>query len=154
MGALGIMRSTIDLDFLVNADDLPAVAKILDTYGYHCVYKTENVSQYVADIKIFGEIDLLHAFRKISLSMLKRAKKIAVLEGKCSLKVLQPEDIIGLKLQALSNDTSRSQREYADIENIMAYFNKKLDWTLLKEYFTVFKKTKEFEKLRKKHGKT
>lgn len=37
--------------------------------GYECKYKTENVSQYISPLKIFGEVDFLHAFREISLKM-------------------------------------------------------------------------------------
>ena len=153
LGALGIMRSTMDLDFLVDAKDLPKIDKIMKKYDYKCVYKTENVSQYVSGAKIFGEIDFLHAFRKISLSMFKRAREITVLEGKCRLKVLIPEDIIGLKLQASVNDPSRENREYADIESLMFRFGKKLDWELLGGHFILFEKEDKFNELRKKYGK-
>ena len=71
MGALGIVRSTMDLDFLVDSRDLEKIEKILKQYDYKCIYKTDNVSQYVSDIKLFGAIDFLHAFRKISLAMIK-----------------------------------------------------------------------------------
>lgn len=153
MGAMGIMRSTMDLDFLVDVKDLSKIEKIMRKYNYNCVYKTENVSQYVSDVKIFGEIDFLHAFRKISISMFDRAKELMVSQGKCKIKVLSPEDIIGLKLQALVNDPSRQNREYADIQEIMAYFREKLDWNLIEEYFFLFKKEGTFKKLKVKYGK-
>ena len=134
VGVWGIMRTTTDLDFIILLKDSPKIEKIMKKHSYRCVYKTENVSQYVSDIKILGEIDFLHAFRKISLSMLKRAKELPVFGGKFKVKVLIPEDIIGLKLQALSNESSRENREYADIESIMDHFRKRLDWKLIGEY--------------------
>ena len=69
MGAWGIMRSTVDLDFLVSSADLDKIEKIMTGYMYKKVYKTENVSQYISDLKPFGQIDFLHAFRTISLSI-------------------------------------------------------------------------------------
>jgi predicted nucleotidyltransferase len=151
VGALGIMRATMDLDFLVDAKDIPKLAKIMGKYNYRCVFKTENVSQYVSGIKIFGEVYFLHAFRKISLSMLKRAKEIPIFGEKFKIKVLEPEDIIGLKLQALVNDSSKETKEYADIEALMDYFKDKLNWDLIKEYFSLFEKENKFVELRQKY---
>ncbi|MBU2103217.1 MAG: hypothetical protein ABH865_07195 [Candidatus Omnitrophota bacterium] len=154
LGALGIMRSTMDLDFLINADDVGKVAKVMKRYDYTCVHKTENVSQYLAGSKLFGEIDFIHAFRAISLSMLARARQVSFFSGALSLAVVCPEDIIGLKVQALANDEGRIVHEYADIEEIAAHCRGNLDWKLIKEYFYLFKKEKEFKRLQKKYGKT
>jgi hypothetical protein len=151
MGALGILRATMDLDFLIDYQHLPKVERIMKKYNYKCVFKTENVSQYVSDIKIFGEIDFLHAFREISLSMLKRSKELPVFEGKCKIKILSPEDIIGLKLQALVNNKSRETREYADIEAIMEHFKGTLDWNLIEDYFSLFRKKSRYDELKRKY---
>ena len=148
LGALGIMRATMDLDFLVDAQDLNKIEEVMRKFDYTCKFKTENVSQYVSDLKIFGEIDFLHAFRNISVSMLKRAKKAAIFENKYKINVLCPEDIVGLKLQALVNDKSRENREYADIEMLMEYFGEDLNWDLIKEYYTLFDKGKEFKRIK------
>jgi hypothetical protein len=152
MGAMGIMRSTMDLDFLVDTRDLLKVNAIMKKYDYKCVNHTENVSQYVGPAKVFGEIDLIYAFREASLSMLKRAKMTTVLNGKVKIKVLSPEDIIGLKVQALANNPERENREFADIEDIMRYFGAKLNWNFIKEYFGLFGKEIEFKELKSKYG--
>lgn len=151
MGALGIVRATMDLDFLVEYNDLQKIERIMKKYNYNCVFKTENVSQYVSDIKIFGEIDFLHAFRKISRSMLLRAKEVPIFLGEFKIKVLAPEDIIGLKLQALVNDQSRATKEYFDIEAIIEHFNRELNWSLIEEYFNLFNKKEKYQELRRKY---
>jgi len=151
MGALGILRATMDLDFLVDSRDLLKIERIMKRYDYNCVFKTENVSQYVSDLNIFGEVDFLHAFRKISLSMIKRSKEVPIFEGKFKIRVLNPEDIIGLKVQALVNDKLRETREYADIEEIMDYFKEKLNWNLVEEYFSLFEKKGKYRELKKKY---
>lgn len=154
MGILGVMRATVDLDFLILVEDMTKVNKILEKYEYKKIYKSENVSQYVSDLKPFGEIDFLHAFRKISRSMLKRAQEHSVFKGEFKVKVLIPEDIIGLKIQAFINDISRTKKETLDIESIMQYYGNKLDWGLIKEYFVLFNKGKMFKQLKNKYGKT
>lgn len=152
MGAMGIMRSTMDLDFLIDGGDLEKVAKIMRKYGYNCAHKSRDVSQYVAAAKIFGEIDFLHALRPVSRAMLARSKALMTLEGRLKLKVLIPEDIIGLKVQALANNPLRETREYADIEHIMDYFGARLDWGLLRRHFLLFEMQEKFKELRKKYG--
>ncbi len=154
MGAMGMVRSTMDADFLVDSGDLPKIHKIMKKYSYKCVYETENVSQFVSNIKIFGELDFLHAFRKISLSMLSRAKSSPIFAGKCKIKILRPEDIIGLKLQALANNPERENREYIDIKAIMEKFKNKLNWVLLEEYFALFQQQDKFNLFKAKYGKT
>lgn len=151
MGALGVVRATLDLDFLIDRKDTPKVEKIMQKYSYQCVYKTENIAQYVSDLKIFGEIDYLFAFRKTALSMLENSTETAVLDRKIKVKVLRSEDIIGLKLQALVNDPSREKKEYSDIERILEHFKKKMNWSRVKSYFGLLGREKEYKALRGKY---
>lgn len=142
LGVMGILRSTMDIDFLLLADDTDKVDKILTESMYHCVYKTENISQYSSDIKALGNIDIIHAFRKLSQEMLSRTKTFKVF-GKHSIQVLAPEDIIGLKVQAISNNPSREALDVQDMRFLIEYMkeqNQKIDWELLTEYFTLFDK--------------
>jgi hypothetical protein len=151
--ALGVWeagRSTVDMDFLVHRDDLDKIGKIMAGLGYECKYKTENVSQYVSSLKIFGEIDFIHAFRKASLEMLGRAKEKEIFNGEMKIRVLCPEDLIGLKLQAMRNNPSREQTDRADIEALVSLHREKLDWELLEGYFKLFEMEDSFKKLRDK----
>ncbi len=105
--------------------------------GYECRHKTENVSQYVSPLKVFGEVDLLHAFRSASLGMLQRAEDREVLNG-MNIRVLRIEDMIGLKVQAMANDEKRKNIELADIEALISRFRDELDWPLVEDYFKLF----------------
>lgn len=153
LGALGMVRATADVDFLIDARDYAKVAGIMKKLQYRCVHKTKNVSQFVSDIKVFGQVDFLHAFRKISLQMLKDASEKSIFEGKHTVKVLKPEDIIGLKVQAFANDPLRETRELADIELIMSHYKGQLDWKVIKEYFGLFDMDKKFNQLKKRYAK-
>ncbi|MEO0129400.1 MAG: nucleotidyltransferase [candidate division WOR-3 bacterium] len=148
--AFGIPRTTVDLDFLIHRDDLKKLDEIMKNLGYKLIFRTENVSQYVGKNRELGGIDVIHSFRKYSLEMLARARLWKVED--ISLKVLQPEDIIGLKVQAIANKPERKNRELADIESILEKFSKNIDWELLKEYFHLFGFDKDFNELRKRYG--
>ena len=150
LGLLGVPRSTIDIDFLVHHDDLPKIDKLMKDNGYECAFRSENVSQYISPLKIFGEVDFLHAIRKTSVGMLERAVEKNIFEKELKIRVLRPEDIIGLKLQAAANDKDRLTREYADIEGLLEHYRNSLDWNLIEEYFSVFDQERRFSELKKR----
>ena len=151
LGVWGVPRGTVDIDFLVHRDDIDKADSIMKGLGYECRHKTENVSQYLSPLKIFGEVDFLHAFRTHSLSMLQRTEEKQMFNGTLTVKVLRIEDLIGFKLQGMVSDESRKSLDLSDIEALMAANNKNIDWTLIKEYFDLFNCTELFYKFRKKY---
>ncbi|MDP2602115.1 MAG: nucleotidyltransferase family protein [Deltaproteobacteria bacterium] len=150
LGVLGAPRQTLDLDFLVHRDDLPKLDRSLTALGYSRVFQSENVSQYRHSEVAWGSVDFVHAFRKISLAMLDRAKDYPAFGGKQSLRTVQPEDIIGLKVQAMSNDPERRAQEQIDIEKLMGRFGNRLDWDRIQEFYDVFGIEEEAKKLRER----
>jgi len=134
LGLWGGSRSTVDLDFLVHRDDAGTIDVIMKELGYACGFKSENVSQYVSPQKIFGEVDFLHAFRQASMEMLDRAVEKKIFNGEILIKVLMPEDLIGLKLQAIKNNAARKEQDMADIKALTFARLGKLDWELIQRY--------------------
>ena len=134
LGLWGVARATVDLDFLVDRKDLEKVEKIMSEQGYECKFRSENVSQYVSPLKTFGEIDFLHAFRQASVEMLERAEEKEIFGGELKIRVLRPEDLIGLKLQAIKNNPSRKESDLADIRALSAAQKGRLDWPQIKRY--------------------
>jgi hypothetical protein len=150
LGVLGAPRQTMDLDFLVHRDDLEKLDKTLTILGYTRVFHSENVSQYRHPEAAWGSVDFIHAFRKISLAMLDRAKDYPALGGKQSLRTAQPEDVIGLKVQAMFNDPERRAQEQNDIERLMAQYGRRLEWERIQEFYEVFGLAEEAKKLRER----
>lgn len=152
LGAWGVPRGTVDIDFLVHYGDMEKVDTIMGELGYECRYKTENVSQYVSPLQIFGEIDFLHAFRTLSLRMLDRAEDRKMFGGSLPVRVLKIEDLIGFKVQAIANNEARKGMDMADIEALIAFHKADIDWTLIEEYFALFRLDDLFGGLRRKYG--
>ena len=148
LGILGVPRQTMDLDFLVHREDLAKLDNALKTLGYSRVFYSENVSQYRHSEAAWGSVDFVHAFRTVSLAMLDRAKDHPALGGRQSLKTAQPEDVIGLKVQAMCNDPDRRTREQSDIERVMARYGRELDWQRIVEFYDVFGLAEEANNLR------
>ena len=148
--ALGIVRTTADLDFLVHRDDLGALHEILTALGFQLHFKSENVSQYLHQDPVLGAVDFLHAFRKISLEMLNRARPIPVFGGTQTVRVAQPEDVIGLKIQAIANNPDRRGRDMDDIRRLVLRYAQELDWDRLQEFYDLLDMGQEGRALRKR----
>ena len=134
----GVPRATVDLDFLVALDDMAGVHEVLKSMGYERLHHTENVSQYRSPSQDMGEIDFIHAFRKASEGMLNRAVGRQILGGRNTIRVLLPEDIVGLKVQAIANNPSRRPTDQADIEALMQLHGGRMRWDRIREYFDLF----------------
>ncbi|MFW5873999.1 MAG: nucleotidyltransferase domain-containing protein [Verrucomicrobiota bacterium] len=156
MALRGVQRATVDLDFILMLDDLNHADAIFREAGYTRAFRNENVSHYISKDTELGRIDILHAFRGPTLSMLDRADRLPI-DDRLSLPVVQMEDIIGLKIQSARNDPSRSETDWQDIHAIIAAASearKEPDWRLLKDYLDIFRQTDKLQTLKNWYGPT
>ena len=152
LGAWGVPRGTVYIDFLVHRDDKGKVDAVMQGLGYECKYRTENVSQYVSPLEVFGEVDFLHAFRAPSLGMFERAVERKLFGGTVSLRVLKIEDLIGFKVQAIANNENRRAQDMADIEALLALHGSAVNWFLIEEYLALFGLNDLCGELRRKYA--
>lgn len=155
MALRGVQRATLDADFILLSEDLDLVDGILHDMGYRREFQSENVSHYLAADPALGRIDLLHAFRPATLSMLQRADRLT-LTSNCEIPVVQTEDIIGLKVQAAVNDPEREISDWSDIMQLVEYSarsGKTLDWELVADYLELFDLGNRMEELKQAYGK-
>jgi hypothetical protein len=66
--------------------------------------------------------------------MLQRSMEMKIFNGELNIRVLIPEDIIGLKLQAMRNDPRRREQDMEDIKALVVSRQGKLNWKLIQEY--------------------
>lgn len=147
-----VVRATVDIDFLLLIEHSEIIDKIMKKYSYDQIYKTENVANYCSPLSEMGNVDFLFAFRKYSKQMLARAQFQSFMDLK--VKVIIPEDIIGLKLQSSSNDPLRYHKDMADIEAIILNNKKYLDFQLIREYFKLFDRENELNDFLEKINET
>ena len=114
-------------------------------HRYELIYESEEVLNFASNNFELGKVDFLLAHRKYTMAMLKRAKEEPVFEGKFKIKVLCAEDQIGLKVQASSNNPKRLYKDMSDIRMILENNYSTLDLNLVKEFFSLFSREKEFD---------
>lgn len=151
LNALGVTRSTGDMDFLAHRDNLDTIKRVLTDLGYRLWIQTENVSHYRHPEPAWGSVDFLHAMRSYSLEMLERAGTYPVFGGTLHVKVLQPEDVIGFKIQAIANNPLRAGQDAVDIESLMGHYRNKLDWDRIQKFYDLFERSQEGRQLRARY---
>jgi predicted nucleotidyltransferase len=134
--AMGISRSTRDIDLLTLLSDAGQIDQVMKALGYDVLQRTDDIASYLSKDWEMGRVDVLFARRKYAKAMIQRAKGIPLFGNE--VKVLLPEDMIGLKVQSSSNDPERTHKDMADIETLMRLHGKSLDWDLVREYFKLF----------------
>ena len=144
----GYQRATNDIDFLIAKEDASKAKQILLALGYEETNENEQFANFWHPMKPFGNVDFLFARSKYTENMLKRAVEQKFLNGQFKIKVVIPEDIIGLKIQASAHE-KRRQQDIADIQAILEN-NKSLDVNLIREYANLFNRTQEIEEMLKR----
>ncbi len=139
----GAARATIDLDFLADGDRDSDVDRLMRSRGYECLHRTENVGNYLSQDRARGRIDFLFVRRSYARAMLERAATHAVLG--LQLRVADAADLIGLKVQASSNDPKRRGRDMVDIERLLS--SPGVDLERVRLYFRLFERESELDAL-------
>jgi predicted nucleotidyltransferase len=140
LSTMGIFRFTKDIDFVVYEDSKVAAHEIMTELGYEIQdFSTEEIISYVSPLKAFGQVDFLLARRTYTQAMMARSKKVPIFGDECEVKTLLPEDLIGLKIQAISNDPKNCYLVDApDIQRLLGMHQDRMDMNLVREYFRLF----------------
>jgi predicted nucleotidyltransferase len=142
LSTMGVFRLTKDIDLLVDESSKQAVDEVMAELGYEKQdFSSNEIVSYLSPLKVFGQVDFILARRRYTRAMMRRAGKHAVFDGEMEVKTLLPEDLIGLKVQAISNDpTNRYPIDAADIQNLLALHKRHMDMAVVREYFRIFDK--------------
>ena len=141
LSAHQLPRATQDIDFLLNRLDADIVDTLLISLGYQCIHRSEDAANYRRG---GSAIDFIYAYRPRALALIETAQTRKI--GTQSLNVVTVEGLIGLKLQALTNDPRRVQ-DLLDIRNLIEKHRAKLDLTQLYDYFLLFDKAALYDEL-------
>ncbi len=128
LSSYGFHRATLDIDFLAEGSKKNLIIQTFLQNGFELKYESDEVLQFIG----FGFVDVLLANRPLSLMMLDKA----IENSQLGVYVVQPEDFVGLKIQAYMNDPQRELQDKADIQNILKMPHIKMDE--IKKYADLF----------------
>jgi predicted nucleotidyltransferase len=148
LAAHGAGRATVDLDLLADGTRADDVDRIVRSRGYDPLHRSEHAANYASSDARRGRVDFLFARRSYGRAMLARAESRRVLGT--SIRVVDAADLIGLKVQASSNDPGRRLRDMADVERLLE--TAAVDLERAREYFRLFDREKELDALLARRG--
>ena len=141
LAAYGVVRATVDIDLLVDGRMKSKAKAACLKSGFSIVNETGEVLQ----LSGAGQVDMVFANREPTQKMLVRAS----VKLDFPIKIVLPEDLIGLKIQAYRNDPTREYQDKADIHALMKA-NPGLDLNIVRGYADLFGEWKTIESMRKK----
>gem|GEM_PF-146357 len=150
MGFYGVVRSTVDVDLLVEGCWAPLLDEMLQDLGYRLVYRWEESSHFAPAAPGRCPLDVLHARRAHTRAMLSRARRLRLEPDGPTVPVVQVEDLIGLKVQAFVNDPERRRGELVDIRALLEAAAERragLERGRIEEYFALFGESAELAEL-------
>ena len=131
LATLGLNRATADVDLLIDGANRDLAIEVLQKKGFNLTLSTKEVLHF----DNAGYLDILLANRPMSKAMLDNA--LLIKGAKLDIKCVKPEDIIGLKIQAYTNDRSRELQDKADIKALFE-LHSNMDINKVKEYAEMF----------------
>lgn len=144
MGFWGVRRDTVDIDILVKESDREKIISLMKGFGYDHLVSSNFADQFGHVLKSMGLIDFLYTKKKRSI--IESSKTFKGL-GDVEIHVALPEDIIGMKLDAISNNPNRELQDWADIKAIVELLGESLDWNKIKEYCKITGMEDKYEKI-------
>jgi hypothetical protein len=142
----GVRRATGDVDFLVQATGADALHDALLAAGMRCLHRSRDAGNYASGASGLAPLDFIYARRARALAMLERAREYPLGGRRQRVPVVDAEAVIGLKLQALANAPGRRQDE-ADIHALLAARGDALDEAILRDYFRLFGRERDLDRL-------
>lgn len=128
----GVIRTTRDVDFLVDADDADRLHEVLLGIGYECVHRSPDAANYLRGEEGF---DVLYAHRTTARRLLNEADEHQTGFGR--LRVISAEGLIAFKLQGYVNDPARV-RDLDDLRALLKANAGRLDMDEVRRYFALF----------------
>ena len=128
----GYVRATHDLDIMVLADDSDLLHDTLCGLGYSAIDRRPDLACY---FRGNDRLDILYARRPVSQRLLAQAA-YADLNG-LSVPTISVEGLLGLKIQAFSDDPRRI-RDLTDMMELVKVNRATLDLDEVRGYFRLF----------------
>lgn len=132
VNAHGFVRATRDIDLMVLVEDADAVRSLALDLGYRSLDDGKEIASYVRDLQRF---DVMHARRPISRGLLTRPVE-ANFDG-MTIPVISVEGLIGLKVQAYSDNPKRLQ-DVTDMVELFRIHGHTLNMEEVRSYFGLF----------------
>ena len=117
LSAYGVVRQTVDVDWLMADVDSGKLYKILSSAGYMEKARTENFIRYTHQSGFLMDIDVLLVDRSTFDQMIQQSRSCRI--DLVELRIPCLAHLIALKLHAIKNNQRREFRDLGDIVELL-----------------------------------
>lgn len=145
--ALGLPRTTVDLDFIVDSSVQDELIGFLESRGYETLHRSSGYSNHRhADLAVWGKLDFVYVKGKTSQEIFASTKP-AKGPGGFQMLVPKPEHLAALKVQAIKNDPERALQDLADVRFLLTLPG--VDHYEIRDYFDRQGMGERFDEIKK-----
>jgi len=119
IAAYGLPRTTVDLDFVVEASAQDELIRFLESRGYQTLHRSSGYSNHHHSNSDWGSVDFVYIGAETSQELF-AAALLAKGPGDLAMPVPKPEHLAALKVLAMKNDPSRTLQDMADIRFLVS----------------------------------
>ncbi len=118
VAAYGMVRITLDVDFVTSGDAQVDLIHFLESQGYATVHRSTGYSNHVHEDPVLGRVDVVYVGGTTCEALFAGARTVDG-PGRRRIPVLRPEHLAAMKIFAIKNDPSRTLSELEDIRFLL-----------------------------------
>lgn len=119
LAALGYARSTVDLDFVVEAAAQPELVDFLEAQGYETLHRSAGYSNHVHADPRRGRVDFVYVSAETADQLFPDCRRVEGPGGR-EVPVPRPEHLAAMKATAIGNDPARRYQDLADVRFLLS----------------------------------
>jgi Nucleotidyl transferase AbiEii toxin, Type IV TA system len=132
LAAHGLLRTTQDLDLIVEFSAQPDLLQFLEARGYKTLHRSSGYSNHSHPDPAWGRVDFVYVQGETSDKLFSACTRLRG-PGDVEIPVPRPEHLAALKVVALKNAPSRELQDLADIRYLLTLPG--VDGTEVRSYF-------------------
>ena len=133
LAALGMPRTTLDLDLVVEATAQGSLVHWLESCGYQTLHRSSGYSNHLHADPQQGRVDVVYVAGETADRLFAEVRKLPGPGGR-PIPVPRPEHLAAMKVLAMRNDPGRTFQELADIRFLLRAPG--VDRELVREHFS------------------
>jgi hypothetical protein len=118
LAAHGLLRTTQDLDLIVESAAQPNLIGFLETQGYETLHRSSGYSNHSHPEPARGRVDFVYVQGETSDRLFSSCSPLRG-PGGIEIPVPRPEHLAALKVVAMKNNPSRELQDLADIRFLL-----------------------------------
>jgi len=118
LAALGLPRTTLDLDLAVDSEAQEPLVAFMEGLGYETLYRSAGYSNHLHADPDLGRVDFVYVDPQTGSQLFEQSREVTGPDGLC-VRVPRPEHLAAMKVAAMKSDRERTFQDLADIRFLL-----------------------------------